>query len=151
MPPSRKRRAVSHNLSIPEALLSLIPEFQPVDEPEDYEEEPTTISETQTQRTGRIQASPTYEDNDEVDGGHDSSSTGIEQLAKRLVRYALACEYSRVPIKRPDVSSKILGSQSRQFQVVFDRAQVHLGEVFGMEMVELPNREKVTIRQKRGT
>ena len=43
----------------------------------------------------------------------------------------------------------VLGSQSRQFKAVFTQAQQLLGDIFGMEMVELPVRENRTIRQKR--
>ena len=43
----------------------------------------------------------------------------------------------------------VLGAQTRQFKTVFAQAQQHLNTVFGMEMVELPMREKVTIQQKR--
>lgn len=44
----------------------------------------------------------------------------------------------------------VLGSYSRSFKQVFDVANMQLKDTFGMEMVELPNKEKVTIRQKRG-
>jgi hypothetical protein len=36
------------------------------------------------------------------------------------------------------------------FKPVFDAANSQLMDVFGMQMVELPNREKVTAREKRG-
>jgi hypothetical protein len=36
------------------------------------------------------------------------------------------------------------------FKPVFEAANSQLMDVFGMHMVELPNREKVTVRQKRG-
>lgn len=68
-----------------------------------------------------------------------------------MVRLALACEYQRRPIRRADISEKVLGSGgSRKFKEVFNAAQVELRSVFGMEMVELPGREKVTVQQKRG-
>ena len=71
-------------------------------------------------------------------------------MVKRLVRLALACEYQRRPIRRADVSEKVLGSAGRQFKKVFEQAQMELRSVFGMEMVELPARERVTVQQKRG-
>lgn len=71
-------------------------------------------------------------------------------MVKKLVRLALASEYQRRPIRRADVSEKILGSAGRQFKKVFDQAQMELRSVFGMEMVELPAKEKVTVQQKRG-
>ena len=46
----------------------------------------------------------------------------------------------------------VLGNTSRRgaFNKVFEKAQEQLQRVFGMEMVELPAKEKVTIAQKRG-
>lgn len=72
-------------------------------------------------------------------------------MVKKLVRLALSCEYSRLPIRRADVSAKVLGEQgSRQFKSVFEAAQKVLKTTFGMEMTELPGKEKVTIHQRRG-
>lgn len=68
-----------------------------------------------------------------------------------MVRLALACEYQRKAIRRSDIGDKVLGAgTSRRFKEVFNAAQVVLRSVFGMEMVELPGREKVTVQQKRG-
>jgi hypothetical protein len=88
-------------------------------------------------------------------GAEDSEAAGqtdaIEQLARKLVRYALSSEHSRNPIRRQDVIQKVLnGTQSRQFQAVFQEAQLLLRDVFGMELTELPMREKVTVAQRRG-
>ena len=70
---------------------------------------------------------------------------------KKLVRLALSCEYSRIPIRRADISTKVLGETgTRQFKVVFERAQHELRTKFGMQMEELPSREKFTISQRRG-
>lgn len=72
-------------------------------------------------------------------------------MVKKMVRLALASEYSRLPIRRTDISTKVLGEQgTRQFKAVFEAAQKLLRSKFGMEMVELPAREKVTIGQRRG-
>lgn len=38
----------------------------------------------------------------------------------------------------------------RRFQMLFDEAQVLLEEKFGMQMVELPSKEKVTLKDRRG-
>lgn len=65
------------------------------------------------------------------------------------MRYALACEHARTPIRRNEISKTVLGSQGRQFKNVFDDAQLALRATFGMEMVELPAKEKVTIKDKR--
>ena len=73
-----------------------------------------------------------------------------EQMVKKLVRLAFACEYSRQPIRRQMIREKVLGNAGKQFRQVFDQAQVELGSVFGMAMVELPAQERVTVAQKRG-
>lgn len=115
------------------------------------EDESTPVSEARTQQQPRRRASPDSEAEDDADGdqGSEVNSGSVEQLAKKLVRLALACEYARVPIKRQDISSKVLGTHSRSFKPVFDEAQLQLKYIFGMEMTELPKQEKVTIQQKR--
>jgi melanoma-associated antigen len=49
------------------------------------------------------------------------------------------------------MNSSVFGSATRRgaFNQVFDEAQLQLRHVFGMEMTELPAKEKVTIAQKR--
>lgn len=44
----------------------------------------------------------------------------------------------------------VLGSHTRKFRDVFIEANNQLRDVFGMEMVELPNKEKTSVKQKRG-
>ncbi|CAO2653278.1 Nn.00g026890.m01.CDS01 [Neocucurbitaria sp. VM-36] len=113
----------------------------------DEEDAPTP---TQTQRNRRLHDAPEdSEDVDMEDSQQDSGSGSLEQLSKGLVRYALSCEYSRKPIKRQDVNEKVLGSHARLFKEVFARANSELMEVFGMQMVELPKADRVTMRQKR--
>jgi hypothetical protein len=102
---------------------------------QDPDEEPEYYEEVQ-QQTG-------FED--------DGASTELrDQLARKLVRYAISCEYSRRPIKRQDITAKVLDVHSRQFRPVFAEAQMMLEATFGMMMVELPRQEKVTMAQKRG-
>lgn len=36
----------------------------------------------------------------------DGAGDGSEELVKKLVRYALACEYSRMPIRRDGIREK---------------------------------------------
>lgn len=75
------------------------------EEDEESEEEPT-----QTQRRrGRAPASDDDSDGDEEPaGGDDMDAEGEEedQTVKKMVRYALACEYQRVTIKRTGISEK---------------------------------------------
>ncbi|KAF2816980.1 MAGE-domain-containing protein [Mytilinidion resinicola] len=136
MLPGRKRRA------------------EPLDDYPDSSPAPAARATQQTQRGGqqtRRQQSPDSDAEDFVDGdeGGESDNASIQQLAKNLVRYALSCEYARVPLRRQDISTKVLGARSRAFKEVFDEAQVMLQDIFGMEMVELEKKEKVTISQKR--
>lgn len=85
---------------------------------------------------------------DEEDGQGASS---LNAMVQKMVRLALSSEFARLPIRRADVSAKVLGEQgTRQFKPVFQNAQRLLRDVFGMEMIELPGREKVTISQRRG-
>ncbi|OTB12886.1 hypothetical protein K445DRAFT_320716 [Daldinia sp. EC12] len=88
---------------------------------------------------------------EDQDGDVDMERTGDgteDQLVKKLVRYALACEYARIPIKRDGIRDKVLGSNARSFKRVFEGAQAQLQQVFGMEMVELPIKEKRTLKEK---
>ncbi|KAI0431773.1 MAGE protein [Xylaria sp. FL1042] len=84
----------------------------------------------------------------DMDRPAGADSTSDDQLVKKLVRYALACEYARIPIRRDGIRDKVLGTQARSFRRVFDAAQEQLQMVFGMEMVELPVREKRTLKDK---
>ena len=64
---------------------------------------------TQTQRNRRREDSPEDEDqamDADMDTQHDYGSGGVQQLSKGLVRYALACEHARKPIKRAEINEK---------------------------------------------
>ncbi|KAH7371648.1 MAGE family-domain-containing protein [Pyrenochaeta sp. MPI-SDFR-AT-0127] len=115
--------------------------------PAEDEDEPTSA---QTQRNRPRDATPEEDEDVDMEGTQqDNGSGGIQQLSKGLVRYALSCEYARKPIKRQDINEKVLGSHTRLFKEVFSSANSQLMEVFGMQMVELPKADRVTIRQKR--
>ncbi|KAI9594706.1 MAGE family-domain-containing protein [Syncephalis fuscata] len=66
----------------------------------------------------------------------------LERKVKDFVRLALCSERRRVPLKRGDISEKVLMEHSRAFQLIYERAQIQLREVFGMELIELPTKEK---------
>ncbi|KAH7308802.1 MAGE family-domain-containing protein [Rhexocercosporidium sp. MPI-PUGE-AT-0058] len=113
----------------------------------------------QTQRERRHQAVESDDESEEeedaqpeddamdVDGGLDESQ---DQVVKKMVRYALACEFQRKSIKRQDISDKVIGKQHRgAFKRVFESAQNQLRTKFGMEMVELPVKTKNTMKEKR--
>ncbi|KAL1930998.1 hypothetical protein VTP01DRAFT_10135 [Rhizomucor pusillus] len=72
----------------------------------------------------------------------DWDSEALSRKVKDTVRYALACEYKRVPIRREDINKKILHERTREFKTVYQKAQEKLKYLFGMEMSELPSREK---------
>ncbi|KAL2883938.1 hypothetical protein SGCOL_000576 [Colletotrichum sp. CLE4] len=110
MPPSQRRR-------------------RPVDD-EDSEEEP------RHPRQRRNQDESAEEEGSEH-GAVDAEASAEDQLAKKLVRYALACEFSRTPIRRDGIKERVLGDQGRAFRKVFDLAQQQLRLVWGMELREL--------------
>ncbi|KAK4988410.1 hypothetical protein LTR50_003924 [Elasticomyces elasticus] len=105
-------------------------------------------------RAQRRRPSPEAEDEAYDDGAAPDATQGdsgsLDQMVKKLVRLALACEYARIPVRRTEITAKVLGAQSRQFNAVFAEARLQLQSVFGMEMVELPLKDRVTIAQKRG-
>lgn len=97
------------------------------------------------------EGSPTAGEESGSDYGATSAPSSTDAMVKKMVRLALASEYSRLVIRRSDISSKALGEQgARLFKPVFESAQRELRERFGMEMTELPAREKVTVTQRRG-
>ncbi|KKZ60522.1 hypothetical protein EMCG_04800 [[Emmonsia] crescens] len=106
------------------------------------------------QKRQRRQASDSDSDASADGGSTPEISTqvhrAIDVMVKKLVRLALASEYSRQVIRRTDIRDKVLGEQgARQFKQVFEEAQRELREKFGMQMVEQPLREKVSITQRR--
>lgn len=100
----------------------------------------------------RRRLSPENDEAELSDASNQERNDPQDQMVKKLVRLALACEYNRRPIRRTDISEKVLGSATgaKTFKTVFLAAQHELRMVFGMEMLELPGREKVTLQQKRG-
>ncbi|KXL49075.1 hypothetical protein M433DRAFT_527374 [Acidomyces richmondensis BFW] len=82
--------------------------------------------------------------------GNEHDTAPLDQMVKKLVRLALACELQRRPLRRVEVGEKVLGSAgARRWKEVLGRAQMQLRTVFGMELVELPGRERITVAQKR--
>ncbi|KAI1749309.1 MAGE protein [Xylaria castorea] len=120
---------------------------------EERDEEDNTRHRRQTKRVPESDDEPDPSDNDneqdiDIGGPAGADGTSDDQLVKKLVRYALACEYARITIKRDGIRDKVLGTQARSFRRVFDAAQEQLQKVFGMEMAELPVREKRTLKDK---
>ncbi|KAI9883680.1 MAG: hypothetical protein M1823_004562 [Watsoniomyces obsoletus] len=149
MPPAgtRKRRAAADPQDSPDGDSDLggNSRRQTQKQPQRQLQRRRPVSDSEDEEDSDVGGDTTLEDGTatQSDGG------SREQMVKKLVRLALACEYSRQPIRRADISVKVLGQHGRQFKEVFKAAQVELRSTFGMEMVELPMREKVTISQRR--
>ncbi|KAK5457189.1 hypothetical protein LTS15_004970 [Exophiala xenobiotica] len=83
----------------------------------------------------------------------DAHTTNSEStLVKKLVRLALSTEYSRTPLRRTDISAKVFkdsNARGRSFKTVFASAQRTLRDTFGMQLVELPSREKTSLKDRR--
>ena len=120
---------------------------------EDSDEEPE-----QTQPPRRQRRVSSDEDSDAPSSRASPSApahSSENSLIKRLVRLALATEYSRTPLRRNDINTKILkdanttGRGRASFQKIFDGAQKVLADTFGMQLVELPTREKTSLKDRR--
>ena len=121
---------------------------------DESEEEPQRA---QTQRRQRQRSSS----HDESDASSTRASPSTQAhsseniLIKKLVRLALATEYSRTPLRRSDISTKIFkdanttGRSKISFQKVFDGAQKVLRDTFGMQLIELPSKEKTSLKDRR--
>jgi len=64
------------------------------------------MPQTQTQRRRRAVSDDSEEDDAEDNGESMMDTDGDEQIVKRFVRYALACEYQRMPIRRAGILEK---------------------------------------------
>ncbi|KAH7925738.1 MAGE-domain-containing protein [Leucogyrophana mollusca] len=85
------------------------------------------------------------EDEDEMDTGGSQArrvdgEAELDRKAGDLVRLALFMEHKRTALRREDITKKVLGSSSRSFGAVFEKAQKVLSKTFGMELVELQSR-----------
>ncbi|EMD36010.1 hypothetical protein CERSUDRAFT_66377 [Gelatoporia subvermispora B] len=84
-------------------------------------------------------------DEDEDMDREDGAAKGPDELQRAaydLVRLALFSEQRRSPLKREEISKKVLGTNSRAFNAVFALAQGMLIKTFGMELVELQSNAK---------
>ncbi|CAG8646897.1 10124_t:CDS:2 [Cetraspora pellucida] len=73
------------------------------------------------------------------------SSEETERKIKDIVRLALASELRKVPLKRDEITRKVLHEHSRAFTVVMNKARERLRDIFGMDLVELPAKEKKAV------
>ncbi|KAI9494644.1 MAGE family-domain-containing protein [Zychaea mexicana] len=83
-------------------------------------------------------------------GSTNWDAEAFQRKVKDTVRYALACEYKRVPIRRDEINKKILQERSRDFNRVQADVQRRLKHLFGFEMVELPPKERPTLDNNKG-
>ena len=114
----------------------------------------STQRQTQRRRSSPPSEAATPLNGSDNEAGGDSQTT-TKILVKKLVRYALSCEYARQTIKRTEINTKILKGDDTNakargnFKAVFLGAQQTLRNVFGMEMVDLPAREKTGMQERR--
>ncbi|KAF3921091.1 hypothetical protein AA313_de0207016 [Arthrobotrys entomopaga] len=89
-------------------------------------------------------------DGEQEEEEEERGGKGVSPVSK-LVRLALAMEYQKKPIRRQDITEKVLGpSFKSDFKGIFDEAQTALRLVFGFQMVELPAvTEKISLAQQR--
>ncbi|KAF8272190.1 MAGE family-domain-containing protein [Lactarius quietus] len=79
-------------------------------------------------------------DSDEDEAGANDAGTDVNKRAIDLVRLALFHEQRRMPLRRDEISKKVMGSQRGTFKAVIYEAQNILRDTFGMELAELPTR-----------
>jgi hypothetical protein len=96
-------------ICVPMCSLSNSPQTQTQEESSEEDEEPRRA----TQKNGRRAAQSedeTEEDEEEEEGEEemevDPDADSQDQVVKKLVRYALACEYQRISIKRTGITEK---------------------------------------------
>ncbi|KAK7018433.1 MAGE domain-containing protein [Favolaschia claudopus] len=115
---------------------------------------------SQTQRSQKNRAHEEEEDEDDdqedqdedeernmdVDDDEDGDQNGkneLDRAAYALVRLAMFTEHKRTPLRRDEISKKVLGSNTRAFPRVFASAQGILRNTLGMELVELRSRAEL--------
>lgn len=72
---------------------------QAVDDDDEVDQRPR-------QRQRREDPQTEDEDEDVGDDSHDGTESADSQLIKKLVRYAMACDFSRTPIRRDGIKDK---------------------------------------------
>ncbi|KAI0631792.1 MAGE family-domain-containing protein [Trametes polyzona] len=100
---------------------------------------------TQLGRVRRARVDEDGEEDEEMVNGDgeqgeiaaEKAQEELQRKARDLVRLSLFHEQRRTPLKRDEISKKVLGSNSRSFNLVFAAANDILNKTFGMELVEL--------------
>ncbi|KAJ7704158.1 MAGE family-domain-containing protein [Mycena metata] len=104
-------------------------------EEEDEEEE----EEEEEEEGGRNNNMDVDDEDDDEPGGKKE----LVRAANALVRLAMFTEHKRVPLRRDEISKKVLGSNVRSFPRVLAMAQEILKNTLGMELVELRSRAEL--------
>lgn len=135
----------------------------------DISRDPSSSEDEETIRPNRRRQVQSSEDEEQEEQEHSDASVNSDlaasqigphvhqrALIKKLVRLALSTEYSRTPLRRTDISTKLFkdgsgyrAGSSRNFRAIFDGAQAILKNTFGMELMELPAREKTSLKDRR--
>ncbi|KAF8639276.1 hypothetical protein AX16_010348 [Volvariella volvacea WC 439] len=79
-------------------------------------------------------------DGDGGDGPRDETEADVTRRANDLARLLLFYEHRRIPVRRDEISKKVMGAHSRGFNAVLEKARKILLYTFGYEIVELPSR-----------
>ncbi|KAJ3213276.1 Melanoma-associated antigen D2 [Clydaea vesicula] len=77
-------------------------------------------------------------------GNTDSIQREFNRKAIVLVRLALFNQHKNIPLKKDDIVKKVLKGHSRLFPSILEIAQKKLEDLLGMELVELPAKEKTS-------
>lgn len=101
MPPPQRRRRVVWTQAVQSFRAQLTRPLQVDDEDEDEHERPR-------QRRNRNNSDDGSDDEstNETETADRPGSNADDQLAKKFVRYALACEYSRTAIRRDGIKER---------------------------------------------
>ncbi|KAF9551168.1 hypothetical protein EC957_010054 [Mortierella hygrophila] len=82
---------------------------------------------------------------------HDILPEDFERFVKDTVRLAIFSSHSEAAtVKRDDIKA-LLGTHTRLYDTVFERAQERLRKVFGMEMAELTTKGRSGKNEEKGT
>lgn len=119
----------------------------------DNEESENESEQEQPRRRQRTPQSVVSGSQDVSDAEAADSQTTEKTLIKKAVRLALSSEYARKPVRRAEIT-EILKNDSgsgrgKNFNTVFNGAQKTLRDVFGMELVGLPTKEKTGLNDRR--
>ena len=68
--------------------------------------------------------------------------TEIKFMISSIVNAALCAEYKKIPMRKDDLTKLLSKEKIRAFPILLEKANEELKSIFGMELVELPNRNR---------